>query len=148
MAHPASPARPQGAREPAAAAARCCLPVCLPPLPLRFCAASACALPTLMPPARLLSPCLQGRGWPCVQALERSGGRPRQAQHMARVYSKAYRSDEPAMTSLARVYAGARSGGGSFCRQRHRPAAAEWQTPPEVGSASAAAGGGATPAQA
>ena len=25
---------------------------------------------------------------------------------MARVYSKAYRSDEPAMTSLARVYAG------------------------------------------
>lgn len=26
--------------------------------------------------------------------------------HMARVYSKAYRSDEPAMTSLARVYAG------------------------------------------
>lgn len=27
--------------------------------------------------------------------------------HMARVYSKAYRSDEPAMTSLARVYAGA-----------------------------------------
>lgn len=30
--------------------------------------------------------------------------------HMARVYSKAYRSDEPAMTSLARVYAGERGG--------------------------------------
>ena len=46
------------------------------------------------------------------------------AEHMARVYSKAYRSDEPAMTSLARVYAG-----GSR-RRRRCCSAASGEPPP------------------
>lgn len=78
--------------------------------------------------SRPTPPLPQGRGWPSAATLQRSGGRPRQAQHMARVYSKAYRSDEPAMTSLARVYAGEAgcAGRGWLCAvpAAARPAAA------------------------